>query len=178
MLIYAADHYFLDTEFYDPSNDIHPRNEPFVNMQGNRMTFALDFFSIGLVADDGKEYYGVIKDINEDAYRGHWVSTNVLAQLPPKAERRTLEQIGLGVLSVFRSPQNAQGCINIWARNGSYDNVVLDRIFSGQLTFHELLRERLGIERVKYRDTNELLNKFCGTTTPIAETRRRPTHCH
>ena len=53
MLIYPADHYFLDSEFYDPTQDIHPRNAKFVNMEGNRMHFALDFFSIGIVGDEG-----------------------------------------------------------------------------------------------------------------------------
>lgn len=129
--------YFLDTEFAD------------VPQEG----FGIDFFSIGLVRQDGAEYYGVYDRIDEARYQGHWVAEHVLAKLPPQEQRSTLSDIREGVLRLFAPAKE----IEVWAHNGSYDFFILARLFGGQLNLRRELKERYGIERVTFRDSKELL---------------------
>jgi hypothetical protein len=129
--------YFLDTEFAD------------VPEEG----FNIDFFSIGLVRRDGAEYYGVYDGIDAARYAGQWVAENVLAKLPPQAERHNLAAIREGLFKVFQPARE----IEIWAHNGSYDFYILSRLCGGLLNLRAELKARFGIERVVFRDTKELL---------------------
>ena len=137
-----AGNYFLDTEFHDPADP----------------GFGITFFSIGLVSESGNSFYGVADDFDDEdpAYRDHWVYENVIKLLPPQEERIDLNAIQEGLLqNVFESGPKR---IDIWAKNGAYDFYVLDRIFGGQKTFEDTLKDSFGIERVRRRDTNELLD--------------------
>lgn len=65
--------YFIDTEF------IEGFRKP---LFGKRRHF-IDLISIGIVAEDGREYYAISKNFNpKDA--NAWVRQNVISQLPPK----------------------------------------------------------------------------------------------
>jgi hypothetical protein len=134
-----AQNYFLDTEFFDPETE----------------GFSIDFFSIGLVSESGKKFYGVSDDFNDEAYRGAWVYENVIQKLPPKAQRQDLKTIKAGLLSVFEA---GAARVDIWAKNGAYDFYVLSRMFPRQLDLKAALKEKFGITRVRFRDTNELLD--------------------
>lgn len=135
-----AQNYFLDTEFYDPETE----------------GFGIDFFSIGLVSESGKSFYGVSNAFNDEAYRGAWVYENVIGKLPPKQERQDLQTIKSGLLSVFEAGASRA---DIWAKNGAYDFYVLSRMFPRQLDLKAALKEKFGITRLRFRDTNELLDR-------------------
>lgn len=65
--------YFIDTEF------IEGFHKPLL---GKRRHF-IDLISVGIVAEDGREYYAISKNFNpKDA--SEWVKQNVIASLPPK----------------------------------------------------------------------------------------------
>lgn len=67
--------YFLDTEF------IEGFHKP---LFGKKRHF-IDLISIGIVAEDGREYYAVSNEFNiKDA--DQWVIDNVISNLPPKAK--------------------------------------------------------------------------------------------
>lgn len=60
--------YFFDTEFHT----------------GEKTTFFLDFISIGLVGDDGREFYAVSNEFDLDRvwrWHGGWVKDNVLKRI-------------------------------------------------------------------------------------------------
>ena len=135
----AAQNYFLDTEFFDPET------------QG----FGINFFSIGFVSESGKKFYGVSNAFNDEAYRGAWVYENVIQKLPPKEQRQDLETIKTGLLSVFEAGAER---VDIWAKNGAYDFYVMSRMFPRQLDLKKALQEQFGITRLRFRDTNELLD--------------------
>lgn len=68
--------YYLDTEF------IEGFHKP---LFGKRRHF-IDLISIGIVAEDGREYYAISKDFNP-AMANNWVKENVISKLEP---RRTI----------------------------------------------------------------------------------------
>ncbi|HZD13589.1 MAG TPA: hypothetical protein VE196_00320, partial [Pseudonocardiaceae bacterium] len=59
--------YFYDTEFIDDGRTI-------------------ELISIGVVAEDGREYYAVSTEFNPER-AGSWVRANVLPKLPPPASQ-------------------------------------------------------------------------------------------
>lgn len=135
----SAGNYFLDTEFFDPETP----------------GFGIDFFSIGLVSESGLSFYGVSDEFDDDDYKGQWVYDNVISKLPPADERMDLDSIRAGLIDVFEAGPKR---VDIWAKNGAYDFYVLSRFFPRQLDFKQALKDNYGIERVRFRDTNELLD--------------------
>ncbi len=131
--------YFLDTEFADPEAE---------------GVFLFYFISLGLVSEDGDEFYGVLEGIDEDflAEKKPWLKDNVLAKLPPPEQRVSLEKIREGVLNLIKPAK----VIEIWATNGSYDNVGLCRLFGGMDKLREILFEKKAAEEVVFRDMHEL----------------------
>src|ERR1700722_11386002 len=63
----VAVRYFYDTEFIDDGHTI-------------------ELISIGVVAEDGREYYAVSTEFNPER-AGGWVRANVLPKLPPPASQ-------------------------------------------------------------------------------------------
>lgn len=59
--------YFLDTEFIERGHG-----------------YPIELISIGLVAEDGREYYAVSQDFNP-RHAAPWVKDNVLSLLPPRS---------------------------------------------------------------------------------------------
>ena len=100
--------YFYDTEFIEDGQTI-------------------DLVSIGVVAEDGREYYAVSTDF--DASRANaWVRDNVLDKLPnPGAPVwRSLDTIRAEVLSFLTSSRDD---VELWAWVGAYDHVVLAQLW-------------------------------------------------
>jgi hypothetical protein len=46
--------------------------------------------------------------------------------------------------------------VELWAKNGSYHNVLLCRLFGGMMNMQSFFKKELGIQKVKFRDLNEL----------------------
>lgn len=100
--------YFYDTEFIEDGRTI-------------------ELVSIGIVAEDGREYYAVSTDF--DASRANaWVRDNVLDKLPnPGAPVwRSLGTIRAEVLSFLTSSRDD---VELWAWVGAYDHVVLAQLW-------------------------------------------------
>jgi hypothetical protein len=104
--------YFYDTEFIEDGRTI-------------------DLISIGVVAEDGREYYAVSTEFDPER-AGSWVRAHVLPKLPPPASqlwrsrrqiREDLEEF-LGV-----DDPDPVAPIELWAWVGAYDHVALCQLW-------------------------------------------------
>lgn len=126
--------YFYDTEFIEDGETI-------------------DLISIGVVAEDGREFYAVSKEFDA-SQAGDWVRRNVLNQLPPKSDARWMDRATLRrKLYGFLLPDHVPGQRlaqqdrpELWAWVGAYDHVVLAQLW-GDMT---------GLPRELPRFTHEL----------------------
>ena len=105
--------YFYDTEFIDNGRII-------------------DLVSIGVVAEDGREFYAVSTEFDPES-AGRWVRANVLPKLPPPSSSlwRSRREIREGLEDFFRidSPETEAGHIELWAWVGAYDHVALCQLW-------------------------------------------------
>ncbi len=101
--------YFYDTEFIDDGYNI-------------------ELISIGVVAEDGREYYAISTEFNPDR-AGSWVRANVLPKLPPPASKlwRSRAQIRADLESFF--DVDGDEPIELWAWVGAYDHVALCQLW-------------------------------------------------
>lgn len=101
--------YFYDTEFIDDGRTI-------------------ELISIGVVAEDGREYYAVSTEFNPDL-AGPWVRKHVLPKLPSPSSKqwRSRRQIR-DDLAEFFGVDGAEP-IELWAWVGAYDHVVLCQLW-------------------------------------------------
>lgn len=117
------------------------------NAEDNR---TIDLISIGLVAEDGREYYAVSTEFNL-ANCGDWLQGNVLNKLPPfdGAERigndrllvknpnrkwKSRAEIRSDISSFFAASRNKDLKVpDLWAYFGSYDFVALCELMGGFL---------------------------------------------
>lgn len=100
--------YFYDTEFIEDGASI-------------------ELVSIGIVAEDGREYYAVSTEF--DASKANqWVRTNVLNQLPNPSDPawRNRDQIRVEVFTFLTSASTPP---ELWAWVGAYDHVVLAQLW-------------------------------------------------
>ena len=92
--------YFYDTEFIEDGRTI-------------------ELISIGVVAEDGREYYAVSTEFDPER-AGSWVRANVLPKLPPPASQlwRSRSQIRLDLEEFFGvfelRPPNRSSCGPGW----------------------------------------------------------------
>jgi hypothetical protein len=104
--------YFYDTEFIEDGRTI-------------------ELISIGVVAEDGREYYAVSTEFDPER-AGSWVRVNVLPKLPPPASQvwRSRSQIRQD-LEKFFGISNAQATepIELWAWVAAYDHVALCQLW-------------------------------------------------
>jgi 3'-5' exoribonuclease Rv2179c-like domain len=101
--------YFYDTEFIDDGRTI-------------------ELISIGVAAEDGREYYAVSTEFDPER-AGSWVRSHVLPKLPPPASHlwRPRAQIRAD-LEAFFDIDGAES-IELWAWVGAYDHVVLCQLW-------------------------------------------------
>ncbi|OBH82239.1 hypothetical protein A5681_23810 [Mycobacterium scrofulaceum] len=101
--------YFYDTEFIEDGRTI-------------------ELISIGVVAEDGREYYAVSTEFDPER-AGGWVRANVLPKLPPPASKlwRSRRQIRADLEDFF--DVNGAEPIELWAWIGAYDHVVLCQLW-------------------------------------------------
>lgn len=133
---------FYDTEFIDDGRTI-------------------DLLSIGVVAEDGSEYYAVVRDLEliNRAHRHSWLRENVVPFLPVAGvwssetdtvqwdrghpdigavRSRTQIAADLQALFVPPDPQGALGMeepCELWAWFGAYDHVALAQLFGPMVAF-------------------------------------------
>ena len=100
--------YFYDTEFIEDGRTI-------------------ELISIGVVAEDGREYYAVSTEFNPDR-AGSWVRANVLPKLPSPADRawRSRQRLRADLLEFLTS---APGDVEMWAWIAAYDHVALCQLW-------------------------------------------------
>jgi len=105
--------YFYDTEFIEDGRTI-------------------ELISIGVVAEDGREYYAVSTEF-DPGRAGSWVRAHVLPKLPPPASQlwRARSQIRLDLEEFFgvHSSQQASESIELWAWVAAYDHVALCQLW-------------------------------------------------
>ena len=101
--------YFYDTEFIDDGRTI-------------------DLISIGVAAEDGREYYAVSTEFDERA-AGRWVRAHVLPKLPSPSSPvwRSRTQIRTDLEDFFGVDGDAP--IELWAWTGAYDHVALCQLW-------------------------------------------------
>ncbi len=100
--------YFYDTEFIEDGRTI-------------------DLVSIGIVAEDGREFYAVSAEFDPNA-AGPWVRANVLPKLPSPADRawRSRARIRDDIEDFLTA---GPGAVELWAWTGAYDHVVLCQLW-------------------------------------------------
>lgn len=104
--------YFYDTEFIEDGRTI-------------------ELISIGVVAEDGREYYAVSTEFDPER-AGSWVRAHVLPKLPPPASQlwRSRRQIRLDLEEFFGVAGGAGAePIELWAWVGAYDHVALCQLW-------------------------------------------------
>ncbi len=107
--------YFYDTEFHDDGTTI-------------------DLISIGIIANDGREYYAVNAEADWARIRQHdWLPDNVVAHLPHPGEWKPKAQIKREVTAFLL----AAGKPELWAWFAAYDHVVLSQLFGRMLDLPE-----------------------------------------
>ncbi|MDG3011961.1 polyadenylate-specific 3'-exoribonuclease AS [Rhodococcus sp. D2-41] len=93
----------------------------------------IDLVSLGMVAEDGREFYAVSTEF-DPARAGKWVRTNVLTKLPPPSSQLwrsrarirddLVDFLGAGAAGNGRGPS-----VELWAWIGAYDHVALCQLF-------------------------------------------------
>jgi hypothetical protein len=122
----VAVRYFYDTEFIEDGT-------------------VIDLVSIGVVAEDGREFYAVSTEFDERR-AGDWVRRNVLPLLPPRSDAVWMSRAEMRRrLFAFLLPDHREGDWlrpserpELWAWVGAYDHVALAQLW-GDMT--ELPRE-------------------------------------
>lgn len=99
--------YFYDTEFIEDGTTI-------------------ELVSIGVVAEDGREYYAVSTEF-DPARAGDWVRANVLPKLPSPSSSlwRDRRRIRDDLYEFFTAADD----VELWAWVGAYDHVVLCQLW-------------------------------------------------
>jgi len=114
----------------------------------------IDLVSIGVVAEDGREFYAVSTQF--DPSRAiDWVRKHVLDKLPPPADKawRPLDRIRDDLLAFLTAPGEA---IELWAWMASYDHVALAQLWG----------DMRALPRVIPRFTHELRQRWEDAGSP------------
>ncbi len=87
----------------------------------------IDLVSIGIVAEDGREYYAVSTEFDPEKAIA-WVRDNVLDKLPPPADAawRSRKQIRDEILTFLTQGSRP---VELWAWYAGYDHVALAQLW-------------------------------------------------
>ncbi|MBE1471262.1 hypothetical protein H4W33_010336 [Kibdelosporangium phytohabitans] len=87
----------------------------------------IDLVSIGVVAEDGREFYAVSTEF-DPAKAGQWVRENVLDKLPAPADKAWRDRATIREdLMAFLSPRGES--VELWAWFAAYDHVALAQLW-------------------------------------------------
>ncbi|OBJ06106.1 hypothetical protein A5660_00040 [Mycobacterium alsense] len=101
--------YFYDTEFIEDGRTI-------------------ELVSIGVVAEDGREYYAVSTEFDPER-AGSWVRAHVLPKLPPPSSQLWRSRARIRAdLEEFFGVETGEP-IELWAWVGAYDHVALCQLW-------------------------------------------------
>lgn len=107
--------YFYDTEFLDTGRTI-------------------ELISIGIVAEDGREYYAVNDGAPWARIGQHeWLTANVVPHLLPEREWKPKWQIRDEVKAFLLDDLRPGNVPELWAWFAAYDHVVLSQLFGRML---------------------------------------------
>lgn len=173
--------FFYDTEFIERGAD-HP----------------LDLVSIGIVADDGREFYAVSAEFDQAAlFANPWLEENVLPSLPfithqPGTRCRCIHGQHLDVddpavrsrAQIARAVQqfvlgdhpDELPYVELWADYGAYDHVALCQLFGSMVNLPEgmpMFTHDVQQEAARLRLTEELPQQAGGLHNALADAR----HC-
>jgi 3' exoribonuclease, RNase T-like len=115
----------------------------------------IDLVSIGVVAEDGREFYAVSTEF--DAGRaGRWVRANVLPKLPPPSDAawRSRARLRDDLLAFLTA---GAGDVELWAWVAAYDHVALCQLW-GSMT---------ALPRALPRFTRELRQRWDEAGRPV-----------
>jgi hypothetical protein len=108
--------FFIDTEFIESGP-----HKP------------IDLISIGIVAEDGREYYAVSSEYDH-ATASQWVADNVLSHIPEGVARKRLPMIGMEIIKfVFPECPLRFDKPEFWGYYADYDWVVFCQIFGSMV---------------------------------------------
>lgn len=96
----------------------------------------IDLISIGIVAEDGREYYAVSRDANwTNIMADKWLMANVVPSLPPASDPawKHREQIAAEVLEFLTFDKKPK----LWAWYSAYDHVVLCQLWGKMIDLPE-----------------------------------------
>jgi hypothetical protein len=100
--------YFYDTEFIEDG-------------------VTIDLVSIGVVDENGREFYAVSTEFNPDK-AGPWVRRHVLSKLPGPSDRAWRDRAAIREdLLRFLQPHGSQ--VELWAWFAAYDHVALAQLW-------------------------------------------------
>jgi len=100
--------YYLDTEFIERPG-------------------VLDLISIGIICEDGREFYAVSNEFNPDN-ASEWVRDNVFPHLPPRGIGKSRADIAKGVLAFVGGTEP-----EFWAYYADYDWVAFCWLFGAMI---------------------------------------------
>ena len=100
--------FFYDTEFIEDGTTI-------------------DLVSIGIVGEDGREFYAVSTEFDPDR-AGKWVRANVLPKLPPPSDRAWMSRARMRE-EILDFCTGAPGDVELWAWIAAYDHVALCQLW-------------------------------------------------
>lgn len=134
--------FFFDTEF----------NE-------HAAAFRVEPISIAIVPEDEArpDFYAVSREFDETKITP-WLQEHVIAQLPPPEARLGNAEIRDGIvpyLKGFLPAGNPPDKLELWARNGATDQVVLAGFFGGLGNLRDAFK-KAGLPRPVFRDMHEL----------------------
>lgn len=123
--------YFYDTEFLDTGKEIIP-------------------ISIGIVAEDGREFYAVWNNAMETCRKDSWLMENVALSLPlDPADNRFLDKNNPQVMnsvSIARSVYDflsfENNTVELWAWFAAYDHVVLSQLWGKMISVPRPIPQR------------------------------------
>lgn len=101
--------YFHDWEFIEDGRTIDP-------------------ISVGIAAEDGREYYAISSEFDEGR-ASMWVVENVLRKLPPASELQRIprQQIAKDIWDFII--EDNRDHVELWANYGAYDHIALCQLY-------------------------------------------------
>lgn len=93
----------------------------------------IDLVSVGVVAEDGREFYAVSTDADHSR-AGTWVRRNVLPKLPNPSSRAWMSRDRLREELYTFLTDPGSGPVELWAWIGAYDHVAVCQLWGDMTT--------------------------------------------